>query len=384
MDKFRILFEQSSDAHLISMGGVITDCNDASIKILNARRKQDILKIHPAQLSPPFQPDGQSSLEKSKKMDATAKRRGFHRFEWVHRTLDGKDFPVQVTLNYVKIDGKDGMIAVWHDLTEIKQKEESLSRANEKMKKDLAAAVVIQKSLLPASSPLVGSLRSAWAFEPCDELGGDILNIFPVDETHAGLYVLDVVGHGLASSYLSVAASHFLSPFSEVSFVRKASANGENAAAKPHQVAEKLNRHFSANPDFVQLFTLLYGVLNVKSREFCYICAGHPPPIVISKDGEARVVSGSGMPIGVDQDFEYSELCLKLRPRDRLYLYSDGLTEIRNKKEDMFGVERLMKTLAGFINDPLSQSVEKAIHEVKKWCKPESPKDDITLLAVEI
>ena len=44
------------------MGGVITDCNDASIKILNARRKQDILKIHPAQLSPPFQPDGQSSL----------------------------------------------------------------------------------------------------------------------------------------------------------------------------------------------------------------------------------------------------------------------------------------------------------------------------------
>ena len=169
-----------------------------------------------------------------------------------------------------------------------------------------------------------------------------------------------------------------------MSFVRKASANGESAVAKPHQVAEKLNRHFSANPDFVQLFTLLYGVLNVKSREFCYICAGHPPPIVISKDGEARVVSGSGMPIGVDQDFEYSELCLKLKPGDRLYLYSDGLTEIRNKKEDMFGVERLMKTLAGFINDPLSQSVEKAIHEVKKWCKPESPKDDITLLAAEL
>ncbi len=384
-DRFRLLFEHSSDAHLIAMDDVITDCNDATIRLLKCSSKKEVLKIHPAQLSPLRQPDGQLSVEKAAKMDALARKNGYHRFEWMHQKVDGEVFPVQVTLNSIEIDGKPALIAVWHDLTELKQKEERLRSANEKMKKDLEAASAIQKAMLPISSPLVKGLRSSWAFNPCDELGGDILNIFSLDEKHVGLYVLDVTGHGLAASLLSVAVSHFLSPYSDASFVRNFT-NGPDkmALARPAEVAEKLNRHFCSNPDLVQLFTLLYGVMNVESREFCYICAGHPLPVVVSGDGQSRMVEGSGLPIGVAQDFEYSELCLKLKPGDRLYLYSDGLTEAKNKKRDLFGEERLMDIFRKSRRLALSESTTRIVREVEMWCRPEKPDDDITLLVCDL
>ncbi len=316
-------------------------------------------------------------------MDRIAREKGFHRFEWIHRKTDGEEFPVQVTLNSVTIGSRPSMIAVWHDLTELKRKEESLRRANEKMRRDLEAAAIIQKAMLPVASPLIQGLRVSWLFRPCDELGGDILNIFPLDETHAGLYVLDVTGHGLPASLLSVAASHFLSPRSEASFVRAPDGRGVPALARPARVADKLNRHFSSNPDLTQFFTLLYGVLNVRSYEFCYICAGHPLPIVVSPDGTPRMIRGSGYPIGVAPDSEYSELCLKLRPGDRLYLYSDGLTEAKNAERNLFGEERLMDVLSRTRRAPLAESLQATLGEAESWCRG-APDDDVTLLACEL
>ena len=133
-DRFRILFDHSSDPHFIFMEGGITDCNDATIQILKLKSKNDVLRLHPAQLSPLRQPDGRLSLEKSTEMDSIAREKGFHRFEWMHQNAEGEPFPVQVTVNAVTIDGKPAMIAVWHDLTAVKKREDELRRVNEKMK----------------------------------------------------------------------------------------------------------------------------------------------------------------------------------------------------------------------------------------------------------
>lgn len=383
-DKFRLLFEHSSDAHFIMTKDGITDCNQATIRLLKYSCKEEILSIHPAKLSPLYQPDGRLSLEKSVEMDALAVKNGFHRFEWYHQKKDGEVFPVEVTLNAFELNGAPAFIAVWHDLTLLKKKEDHLTQANEKMKRDLEAAAQIQKSLLPVSSPLVKGFRASWIFRPCDELGGDILNVFPLDQTHVGLYVLDVTGHGVAASLLSVAASHFLSPYSEASFVRNTHHINKLSIAEPVEVAEKLNRHFCSNPDLMQLFTLFYGVLDVESGEFCYVSAGHPPPVIISSDGRSRMAEGSGLPIGVMQDFEYTQLCLKLKPTERLYLYSDGLTEARNKENELFGQKRLVSALASAQKLPLAQSTEKIVNEITSWCSPRHPDDDVTLLACQL
>ncbi|MBB5637126.1 PAS domain S-box-containing protein [Pedobacter cryoconitis] len=128
----RVIFEYSTDAHLLFGAEGIIDCNDAAVKILKCRNKEDLLAHHPAQFSPEYQPDGSLSVEKSVEMDKLAYLNGYNQFEWLHKRLDGEVFPVIVTLNPVKINKKPVLLVVWHDITEQKRAEELMVR-NEAM-----------------------------------------------------------------------------------------------------------------------------------------------------------------------------------------------------------------------------------------------------------
>ncbi len=380
-DKYRLLFEHSADAHFIMIDGVITDCNDAAIQLLKGKCRKDILSIpHIAELSPEYQPDGSLSSEKSAEMDKLAREKGYHRFEWIHQKCDGETFPVDVTLNAIEINGKPALIAVWHDLTERKRQEAALRQAHQKMKEDLEAAALIQQSLLPVKTPLVKGLRTAWTFKPSEELGGDILNVFTLDEKHVGFYVLDAAGHGVGASLLSVSVAHFLSPLSEVSLLRCE----KNKIRKPFDVAQRLNQHYCSNPEATQLFTLLYGILNMETLEFSYVCAGHLSPILLSGTKTKNLPGSSGPPIGVLNEVEYTDTVIQLEQAQRLYLYSDGLTEAKNKIGDQFGETRFLELLADQCDTALSRTTEKIIREIEQWCSPAIPTDDISLLAFDI
>ncbi len=127
-ERFRTLFEYSNDAHLIfdvATGGII-DCNAEAIHMLRCKSKQEVLDIHPAVLSPEFQPDGRRSLEKCIEMDRLARENGYHRFEWQHRRMNGEDFPVEVTLTPVVLHSGPAILTVWHELTHIKRTEAEL------------------------------------------------------------------------------------------------------------------------------------------------------------------------------------------------------------------------------------------------------------------
>jgi PAS domain S-box-containing protein len=128
-ERFRALFEHSSDPHLLFDDTGIIDCNNATFTLLGATDKAQILALHPAALSPELQPDGRRSMEKCLEMDDTARRNGVHRFEWIHRKMDGTDFPVEVTITPVKVKGRESMLVVWHDLTARLQSENALRQA---------------------------------------------------------------------------------------------------------------------------------------------------------------------------------------------------------------------------------------------------------------
>ncbi len=130
VERFRILFESSSDAHIIMNTEHILDCNEAAVKILQAKNKGDLLFHHPAEFSPEFQPDGQSSLEKGRVMVETAFQEGYHCFDWMHRKADGEVFPVEVTLTPIQFASQKMLLVVWHDLTE-RQKTQAVLRESE-------------------------------------------------------------------------------------------------------------------------------------------------------------------------------------------------------------------------------------------------------------
>lgn len=377
-DRFRILFERSSDGHLISDVTGITDCNDAAIRLLGAPDRSAVLAVHPATLSPEFQPDGRRSDEKAREMEATARANGSHRFEWVRQRLDGTPVPVEVTLNPVEIAGRPAMIAVWHDLTAIKRAEAELRRradelqaANDRLRRDLRAAARVQQAFLPAALPDTGPVRVGWAFRPCEELGGDLLNLFPVGDRHLGLYLLDVSGHGVPASLLAVAVGHALNPHGDAALLRR-----------PAEVVRRVNGRLCGDRT-EQFVTLFYGVLDTVSGVLTYANAGHPRPVLLSPGDEPVLLPEGGLPAGVTADAEYREAAVRLRPGDRLWVYSDGLPEAMAPGGEAFGEGRLtaaFRTAAGL---PLEDAVRGVVAEAEGWAGPCGPQDDVSVVALE-
>lgn len=121
--RFKILFEASPLPYLIFDHGSFIDCNAAAVKILEAADKSEITGKHPSEFSPLNQPDGRTSQEKSMEMDSLARANGIHRFEWVHRTVSGRDFLVDVTLSPVSLEGRNVLLVAWVDLTQAKENE---------------------------------------------------------------------------------------------------------------------------------------------------------------------------------------------------------------------------------------------------------------------
>lgn len=128
--RFRRLFEGTADALLLlDMDRQrFIDCNFATVAMLGLDSRDEVLQTHPAELSPPQQADGRESQEKAGDMIETARREGFHRFEWLHSSRARAPFPVDVILTPIDIDGQHLAITSWRDLTEVKRAEREYSR----------------------------------------------------------------------------------------------------------------------------------------------------------------------------------------------------------------------------------------------------------------
>jgi len=132
-DFFESLFENSADAYLILDDNRFVDCNQATVEMLRADSKEEVLATHPSELSPEFQPDGRRSDEKADQMIAIALERGSNRFEWFHRRMDGDVFPVEVVLNPIPVDGKTVIQTIWRDITERKQVETAIRESEQRL-----------------------------------------------------------------------------------------------------------------------------------------------------------------------------------------------------------------------------------------------------------
>ena len=130
-ERFRMLFERSSDAHMLYDAGGVIDCNEATLRMLRLASRDQLVGRRPADLSPMRQPDGRLSVVVAGQMRERARLTGHHRFEWQHRRDDGTEFPVDVTLTPMRIQGRDVILAVWHDIAESKAVEDALRLAKD-------------------------------------------------------------------------------------------------------------------------------------------------------------------------------------------------------------------------------------------------------------
>jgi len=123
---FEELFEKSSDGILILEDNHFVQCNQTIVDMLGYDSKEEILQLHPADLSPEFQPDGQRSLEKSQIMIQLAMQKGSHSFEWKNIHASGKDIWVEVTLTPISLNERDVVYVTWRDISQRKEMENKI------------------------------------------------------------------------------------------------------------------------------------------------------------------------------------------------------------------------------------------------------------------
>ena len=261
-----------------------------------------------------------------------------------------------------------------------------LTRANARLERDLEAAAVVQAALLPDDSPVIPGVRFSWVYEACEMLGGDMFNVFRLDESRVGLYVLDVSGHGTPAALRSVSLSHALTPFDQQGGILKRIDTSRCAyeIVTPSEVAAELNRRFPLIEQSGQYFTFLYGVLDVSRGTFRYVRAGHPGPVVVRAGSATSVESSGGIPIGIDPEVEFPEHELQLDSGDMLLLYTDGVSEAVDVEGDEFGVGRLL----GALTEAEASGVEARVSHLRtalaEWGKGARQRDDITLFGFQL
>ncbi len=283
-------------------------------------------------------------------------------------------------------------IGVQSDITQRRNAEEAvreanrqLEIANRRMKRDLEAAARIQRALLPAQDPSSEAVKFSWLVEPCDELAGDTLNVIPLDEDRFAVYTVDVSGHGVRASLLSVTLSHWFSRLLETpSIATEMSIEKGANSFSPVQISEELNSQFQMRMENAQYFTMCFGVVDLKAREFRYVTAGNPPLVVARSNGTTEIRAIEGFPIGIVEKPGYSECVVELEAGDRVFVYTDGVIEAEDKDEIPYGTERLASDILEGCTQNLDDCVESILAKVRKWEGGRGLKDDFSILAFEL
>ncbi|MEN8205805.1 MAG: SpoIIE family protein phosphatase [Pseudomonadota bacterium] len=260
-----------------------------------------------------------------------------------------------------------------------------LTRVNERMNRDLEAAARVQASLLPNAPIDIEGAEFIWQYRPCDELAGDGLNVFKRDDEHIAMYVMDVSGHGVAAALLSVSVTHHLSQLiGNHQSAERCEFTGNNIIS-PAWLARNLNRLFPMASVGGHYLTLLYGVLNARTRRFCFVSAGSPGPLIVHKDGSADVHDVPAVPIGMFPDSEYEDKVIELQEGDRIYLYTDGIYEERNSEtREQFGRDRMQNELCAASGHPFETSLDGLIQSITRWRGSDDLSDDIAVLGCAI
>lgn len=130
-EKFRLVFEHSSDGHVLIGPDGIIDCNPGAVAMMGARDRSDVIGKGSRDLKPHFQPDGSLSSEKSMELLRRVRVEGQVRVDWVLRRFDGREVPLEITLTHVDLASGPATLLVAHDLTERRRREKELQAAKE-------------------------------------------------------------------------------------------------------------------------------------------------------------------------------------------------------------------------------------------------------------
>ncbi len=243
----------------------------------------------------------------------------------------------------------------------------------------------VQKRLLPSRETKIAGIRFEWLFFPTALGGGDALGCFRLTDEYAAFYAFDVVGQGIVPSLFSLVLHMFLSPDADAGgiLVEKTRDPVGLRVLSPSEVVRKLNTRFYLRDDANPYFTMAYATIETATGRLRLVRAGHSFPLLQKADGTLTQVRIEGYAVGLFPSADIASEELELAPGDRLFLFSDGLSDCTNSAGVSFGPRRLEEAIKAGRSMPLAALVDSLKKKLIAWRGSEMFADDVSLIALE-
>ena len=195
--------------------------------------------------------------------------------------------------------------------------------------REIEEARRIQQKLLPSLMPTIDGVEIATCWQPASGVGGDCFDAIPFGAHRAALSIADVVGKGIPAALL-------------MSNLQAAVRAFATEAAQPADLCQQVNRILCGHVGEGRFISFFYCIVDSDAGAITYANAGHYPPIVVRADGTIERLEAGGAVLGVFSDRLYEQGQTAFGRGDRLVMFTDGITEARNAREDEFGEKRLL------------------------------------------
>jgi sigma-B regulation protein RsbU (phosphoserine phosphatase) len=284
----------------------------------------------------------------------------------------------------------EGMV---QDITRRKSAEEDLVQyaeelrmKNAQLEADLEMARDIQQVFLtqkypsfpPSLAPEESWLRFCHWYQPAEQVGGDFFCVLPLSETAAGVFICDVLGHGLQAALVTAIVRGLLEELTPI-------------AMDPGRLLSEINASLIAilrQTETPMLVSAFYLVIHTTDGKLCYANAGHPRPFHVHRERSLaerfNFDSPQGPVLGIFPEARYRNSHATARANDLVVLFTDGLFEVETAEDDYFGTDRLLAAFRKRMNLPTPQMFGEIVSEIQGACVSGHFTDDMCLLGVEV
>jgi sigma-B regulation protein RsbU (phosphoserine phosphatase) len=263
------------------------------------------------------------------------------------------------------------------ELKLLRHRDETLNFCMNRIDEELRLAAKLQQDFLPKSLPQLGAVRFHTLYRPAGYVSGDLYDIVRLDERHVGFYMADAVGHGMPAALLTM--------FIKNALVTKEITAGSYRLLEPGDSLARLNEAMvEQNLSQATFATAVYGVIDTDTLVLTYARAGHPHPILIRDDESMLDLDADGGLLGIFSGEQFETRAVQLNPRDRLFVYTDGIelafgddvaaADSQRWREELFRRRSLGTTK--MIAD-LTERLDAASGSI-------TPKDDLTMVVAEV
>lgn len=253
-------------------------------------------------------------------------------------------------------------------------KQEQITLKNARIESELSLANDIQAHMLPTIFPPFPDQNEVDLYatmHPAKEVGGDFYDFFMVDEKNVAIVIADVSGKGVPAALVMVITKTLIK-------------NEVSMGLSPAEAFTKVNHMLCEGNDNNMFVTAWMGVLNTETGVLTYVNAGHNPPLVRLADGGFTFLkTRPGLVLAGMDGLRYRQYDLQMQPGDRIFLYTDGITEASNPAKELYGNDRLLAYLNAHTHDSLKEVLSGLTADINAFADTEPQFDDMTMLMLD-